>query len=134
MNLQQLLEDTEPSKLREWDDESLAGLMADILALPEDPKVEKFFGQVRRRAELVRDEIARRAQESSQKMEFDRWAADMFQRIQAHDDAMRVAKDQLDHQKSSSSKAMWISIAAALAAIGSAILAWLALLRMPPVP
>lgn len=115
-------------------DAELDRLLSEILALPAQPSVEAFFGAARRREGVVRDEIARRSQESTQKKDFDIWTADMFQRIQAHDDAMKVARDQLGHQKSSSSKAMWISIAAALAAIGSAILAWLALLRMPPVP
>jgi hypothetical protein len=63
---------------------------------------------------------------NAQENEVSRWSADMFQKIQAHDDAMALAKAQLDHQRSSTNKAMWVSIVAALAAIASAIASFLA--------
>ena len=50
----------EPEKLRQLDDESLERLLEEILALPAQPSAEAFVGAARRRAELVRAEIARR--------------------------------------------------------------------------
>ena len=116
---------TEPNQLRSMETGELEALLAEILELPAQPEVEAFFGAPRRRATLVQSEIARREQAQVQSLEQNRWSADMLQKIQAHDEAMRVARDQLKDQKDSSKLAMYISIAAALASIGSAIAAFL---------
>jgi hypothetical protein len=102
----------------------LEALLAEILELPAQPEVEAFFGAPRRRVAFVRAEIARRETEKSQKSEWDRWSADMFQKIQAHDDTMKVVREQLDHQKDSSRRAILISIVAAIAAVASAVAAF----------
>jgi phosphoserine aminotransferase len=116
---------TAPDELRKLDVAALESLLAEILELPAQPEVEAFFGAARRRVTFVQAEIARREQEQVQSKEWDRWSADMFQRIQSHDETMAAAREQLNHQKSSSRVAMWVSIAAALASIGSAIAAFL---------
>jgi len=60
-----------------------------------------------------------------QKSEWDKLSADMFQRIQAHNDAMKVARDQLDHQKRVSLISTIVAVVAALAAIASAVASFL---------
>lgn len=120
-----IIEATAPGELRKLNIDELESLHAEILALPAQPDVEAFFGEARRRVAFVQSEIARREQERSQSLEQNRWSADMLQKIQAHDETMRVARDQLKNQKDSARTAMWISIAAALASIGSAIAAFL---------
>jgi predicted lysophospholipase L1 biosynthesis ABC-type transport system permease subunit len=60
-----------------------------------------------------------------QKSEWDKWSADIFQRVQAHDDAMKVARDQLDHQKKVSLISTIVAVVAALAAVASAVASFL---------
>lgn len=118
------MEATDPNNLPGMDGDALQSLLAEILELPAQPEAEAFFGAARRRESFVRAEIARREAEKSQKSEWDRWSADMFQKIQAHDDTMKAVRDQLDHQKGSSRRAMLISIVAAIAAVASAVAAF----------
>jgi len=125
MSPQEIIAATAPDELRKLDIASLESLLAEILSLPSQPQVEAFFGAARRRVTFVQSEIARREQERSQSLEQNRWSADMLQKIHAHDETIRVARDQLKNQMDSARTAMWISIAAALASIGSAIAAFL---------
>lgn len=116
---------TEPEQLRLADVPTLEALLAEILELPAQPEVEAFFGAARRRAPLVQAELARREQAQVQSLEQNRWSADMLQKIHAHDEAMRLVRDQLKNQKDSSRRAMIVSIVAAIAAVASAVAAFL---------
>jgi hypothetical protein len=128
----ELLQWLSPDEVDKCTDEELADLDKQVALTPHSSF--PTHQRIHERAQYLRQVIAQKAALRQEKKEWDKWSAEMFQRIEAHDTAMAVAKAQLDHQKSSSNRAMWISIAAALAAIASAILAWLALLRMPPNP
>ena len=70
-------------------------------------------------------EILELEEQSSRKSESDKWAAEMFHKNQAHKELMESAQEQLRHQKSVARFSMWISVVAALAAIASAVAAFL---------
>ena len=115
----------EPERLRDWTETDLLRILAEIEDMPNDAITDHIFGPFRQKSIFVRKELANRERERTEKTQWDKWAADMFQRIQAYDDAMKVARDQLDHQKKVSLVSTIVAVVAALAAVASAVASFL---------